>query len=106
MTAALPATGASQPQWTEEQYAAARIGYEIGYAHALMLAAERVDELDAVWRPVKRRSYEEQVAARIAEMQRYAAMAAERSGRPRRCYEGGPVDWETGRPTNGCGVAA
>lgn len=45
------------------------VAYEAGYARALVLAAERRDELDVIWSPIPRRSYEEQVADRIAEME-------------------------------------
>jgi hypothetical protein len=47
------------------------LAFRAGYANALAAAAERVDELDALWRPIPRPSYEEKVAARIAEMARH-----------------------------------
>lgn len=62
-----------------------RKGYEAGYAQALQDAAERVDELDAIWKTVPRPSYEQKVAARAAEM---AARAVTD-------YPGGPLPtWE------------
>lgn len=49
------------------------LAFEAGYAAALTLAAGRVDDLDVIWRPIPRPSHENVVAARIAEMERYAA---------------------------------
>src|SRR4051794_27126469 len=48
--------------------------YNQGYAdgrfdereYLLRVLAERVDELEAIWRPIRRKSYEEKVAERIA----------------------------------------
>lgn len=64
---------ARRPEWTPEQRDAAEVGYRRGYEAALALAAERVDELDALWQPIERPSHEEQVARRVAEMARIAA---------------------------------
>src|SRR4051812_44803031 len=45
-------------------------GYAAGRAderqYLLRILAERVDELDAVWRPIERKSFEEKVAERLA----------------------------------------
>lgn len=38
--------------------------YLAGYRHALWLAAQRVDELDATWQPIQRPTWEQQVAKR------------------------------------------
>jgi hypothetical protein len=46
--------------------------YEMGYRDALHDIATRQAELDAAWRPVGRASYEQRVAARIAEAERHA----------------------------------
>lgn len=49
------------------------LAYEVGYQQALTLAAERVDELDAVWRSYSRPTYEERVAERVAGFEACAA---------------------------------
>lgn len=46
--------------------------YAMGYRAALHDIATRHAELDAAWRPVGRASYEERVAARIADAERCA----------------------------------
>ena len=56
------------------------LAYELGYRCALTLAAERVDELDAIWRTVARPSYEERVARRVAELEHLAAAGNARWG--------------------------
>jgi len=57
--------------------------YEMGYRDALHDIATRQAELDAAWRPIGRASYEEKVAARIAESQRRAEQVrAELNRRP------------------------
>jgi len=65
---------------------------------------EDLAELREVWasRAEQRESYEQRVTGRIADMERCAAHLAvrmhEANGRLPWKYEGGPVDWETGRP--------
>ena len=54
----------------------------------------------------ERRTYEQLVADRLAEMDRAARVRAEREGRPYRIYPGGPVDWETGEPVRRLEIAA
>lgn len=84
------------PRWTDDQ-----VGYLVdvawdggrAYEHARIATAAA--ELDATWQPVGRRTYERQVADRIAEMERYAARQTWSTWRGR--YPGGPVDYETGR---------
>jgi len=72
--------------------------YETGYQDALTLAAERVDELDAVWRPIVRPTYEQKVADRICKMERHSEQLYAHLGRPGYVYRGGAVGWETGAP--------
>jgi hypothetical protein len=48
------------------------MAYETGYQHAITLAAERVDELDAIWRTVPRPTYEQNVAERVALFEHHA----------------------------------
>jgi len=74
------------------------VTYQAGYRRALELAAERVDELDAIWVPVQRPSYEERVASRVADMERAAAEVHAISGtRPFGGLDNGAVlpgvDW-------------
>jgi hypothetical protein len=79
-------TGPAQVAW--------EMAYETGYQHAITLAAERVDELDAIWRPVVRPTYEEKVRQRMAHFEAtFVRMFPDRTP-----YRGGPVDWDTGRP--------
>ena len=59
---------------------AAELAYEVGYQQALTLAAERVDELDAIWRTCERPTYEARVAERIAEFELHAAALHARCG--------------------------
>jgi hypothetical protein len=79
-------TGPAEVAW--------ELGYQTGYQHALILAAERRDELDAIWRPIRRPSYKEKVAGRVAGME----ATAKQMFPDRTPYAGGPVDWETGAP--------
>lgn len=48
------------------------VAYRQGYLAALSDVAAGHAELDAAWRPVGRRTYEQRVAERIAAMERYA----------------------------------
>jgi hypothetical protein len=57
-----------------------RLAYAAGYQRALTLAAERVDELDAIWRPIRRPTYEEKVAERVAQFSQVAAAVHARWG--------------------------
>jgi hypothetical protein len=58
--------------------------YDRGYADGrfdereemLTLLAENADALDATWKPIKRKSYEEKKAERLAEMEESARRAA------------------------------
>ena len=43
-------------------------GFRDGYTQALTHAAQRIDELDYIWQPIKRPTYEQVVAARIEAM--------------------------------------
>lgn len=45
-------------------------GRELERAELLRILAERRDEIDATWQTIPRPSYEERVAARVAEMER------------------------------------
>lgn len=79
-------------------------------AHALGRAYERAELAElavTTWAPIARRTHEQRVAERIAEMeaaaQRVATDLLDRYGRVPWTYTGGPVDWDTGRPL---GVAA
>lgn len=77
-------------------------GYATGYVDALTAVAERADALDRGWAPVWRRTPEDVIRERIAEMERLAQRLAghllDRYGRVPWQYCGGPVDYETGRP--------
>jgi hypothetical protein len=80
-------TGPGDVAWEE-------LAFELGYAHALCAAAERVDELDMLWRGVPRPTYEQKVADRVAEMQRHSERLYADLGRPAGyVYRGGPVSW-------------
>ncbi len=48
------------------------VAYHDGYRAALADIAAGHAELDAVWRPLGRRGYEQRVADRISEMERHA----------------------------------
>lgn len=69
---------------------------------------EDLAEMHSVWEDHadRRRTYEQRVADRMAEMDRSARARAEREGRPYRIHPGGPVDWETGQPVRILAVAA
>lgn len=82
----------------EQAEQAATLAFQLGREH------ERAElaELESTWKPLARKTYEQKVAERVAEMERHAARLAtellERHGRVPWTYTGGPVDWETGRP--------
>lgn len=91
------------PGWTPDKVAhAASLAYAKGYNDAREFLAETT----ATWRPLARKTHEEKVAERMAEMDATARRRAERLGYPYRIYPGGPVDWETGLPLQIMGVAA
>ncbi|MET7705452.1 hypothetical protein [Micromonospora sp. NPDC005413] len=76
-------------------------------AHAIGRAYERAELAElamTTWAPIARRTREQWVAARIAEMeaaaQRVATDLLDRYGRVPWTYTGGPVDWNTGRPVS------
>jgi hypothetical protein len=76
-----------------------RAGLQAGRRQAEARIAEAWDEVDATWRSVPHRSYEDRVAERVALFERCAAATAGALGRPDGWgYDGGPVDWETGIP--------
>ena len=90
----------------------ARLGEQLETAVALAFeqgrAYERGElaEMEATWKPLARKTYEQQVTARMAEMDRAARARAAREGRPYRPHPGGPVDWETGEPVRRLEMAA
>jgi hypothetical protein len=62
---------------------------------------EDLAELGCAWNDnaERRRTYEQRVTQRRAQMEADAARSNERLGRPPGYrYDGGPVDWETGSP--------
>ncbi|HKT00779.1 MAG TPA: hypothetical protein VJT31_14710 [Rugosimonospora sp.] len=79
------------------------VAFHQGYQAALHDIATRHAELDEAWKPIGRRSHEQQVAARIAEMEQHAQQrrarldrAARRADRPhrgRRDHVAGSDDW-------------
>ena len=73
---------------------------DLAYAAGVLAERERIGEamaeLDATWRAQGTVSYEQRVAARIAEMERHAANNPANTWRGN--YPGGPVDFETGAP--------
>lgn len=103
-TGALP-WPTSQPvvdrQWTTAEVSDLvgtvwRIARDAGIAERTAAGAA---ELDAWWNPVGRRTYAEQVAARVAEFEECAAAGYRRMGYQAGYeYRGGPVDFETGLP--------
>lgn len=75
----------------------ARLAFENGRAYERAeLAALEVYQ----WKPLARRTLEQAVTDRLAEMDQAARDQAARYGRPYRIYPGGPVDWQTGEPLN------
>lgn len=70
-----------------------------GYQQCLIEVAARGYELDDTWKPVARKTADQWVVERVADMERHAARLAAQMGRPPGYqYSGGPVDWHTGRP--------
>lgn len=77
----------------------AESAYWLGYQQCLIDTAARGYELDDEWKPVARKTADQWLAERLAEMERHAARLAQQMGRPPGYqYRGGPVDWHTGRP--------
>lgn len=104
--AAADALRSGQQNFTAAQVAALiHLAYETGRRHG---AAEDMAEVVACWHEFAepRRTREERVKARLAEMEAYARQRAAREGSPYRPYPGGPVDWETGRPVRHLEIAA
>lgn len=97
----LPGTG-----WCPPGGCAARRAAELELAVALAFEHGRAYEraelaaLDGTtWRPLARRTREQQHAERMAEMDQAAELVNAQLGRPPGwTYPGGHVDWETGRP--------
>lgn len=68
--------------------------FDAGQMYERHRIAELRAELDAVWRPIGRISYEQRIRDRIGEMEHHAARIAEQMGRPAGYrYTGGPVPW-------------
>ncbi|MGK5737253.1 hypothetical protein [Micromonospora sp. URMC 103] len=82
--------------------------YTAAEVHALLYAAyvrgrydADINDLHGTWTEMAepRATREMRVAQRLAEMEAAGRARAARDGRPYRIHPGGPVDWETGRPT-------
>lgn len=90
----------------------ARLGEQLQHAVALAFEQGRryeraeLAQLDTTWPPLARRTWEQGVAQRMAEMDSAARARAAREGRPYRPHPGGPVDWETGQPLRRLEIAA
>lgn len=84
-----PPGGCTARQAAELEHAAA-LAFESGRAY------ERAElaETEATWRPLARKTYEQQVAERIAEMERHAARQGWNTWRGQ--YPGGVIDYDTG----------
>jgi hypothetical protein len=67
--------------------------YEMGYRATLHDIATRHAEIDATWEPIGRRSYEDQVARRIAEMR--GSGRCLRDEMDRRAAQLPAIDWPT-----------
>ncbi|WFE45011.1 hypothetical protein [Verrucosispora sp. WMMD1129] len=78
----------------------------LAFEHGRAYERAELAEMESTWRPLARSTYEQKVAERMAEMDRAARDRAAHDGRPYRLHPGGPVEWETGRPVRGLGVAA
>ena len=82
--------------WTRDRVThALALAFESGRAHERARVGTELAALNATWRPLPRRTWHEQVAARVAEMEAYAAGMEWSIWRGQ--YPGGPVDFETGR---------
>ncbi len=78
----------------------------LAFEHGRAYERAELAATEATWKPLARKTYEQQVAERLAEMDRVARQAAERDGRQYRVHPGGPVDWETGQPVRRLEIAA
>lgn len=66
--------------------------YDAGYQQCLIDTAARGYELDDAWKLVARKTADQWLAERLAEMERWAAQLAEKMGRPAGyAYLGGPL---------------
>lgn len=75
----------------EVAYARA-VGESLGYQQCLIDTAARGYELDDAWKLVARKTADQWLVERLAEMERWAAQLAEKMGRPAGyVYLGGPV---------------
>ena len=92
-----------------------RTTYTAAEVHTLLYAAYArgrydadINELRGTWVEMAepRATREQRVQARLDEMDRDARARAAREGRPYRIYQGGPVDFETGKPARHLEVAA
>lgn len=72
---------------TGEAYAIA-LAYELGFRAGQHALATRCEALEGAWKPLRPRTWDEQVADRITQFEACAA----RSGRPE--HHGGPVAWD------------
>jgi len=68
--------------------------WQAGYAYAVDLIADVLDDVRYSVFPLPRYSHEERVQRRVGEMEAYA-LASRTTWRGQ--YPGGPVDFETGR---------
>lgn len=104
MTTLTPGTtlAAVEAMQTQETFTRAQAAYLIALAYETgrrQRLAEGLAETTACWaeHPTPQQVREQRVADRLAAMERY-------SGPP--TYQGGPVDWDTGRPLRGPEVSA
>lgn len=96
---------------TRRTYSRGEVAYLLHLAYLAGQTAavdEQVARIVCNWddRAHLRATYEQRVAAELADMDAAARARAAREGRPYRVHPGGPVDWETGRPARRLGVAA
>ena len=84
--------------WTDEQVSCLlMLAFDSGRTAT---ALDDVAEMHATWaeHPNPRQTRAERIAERVAEMETHAARLAADMGRPGYDYQGGPVEWTTGRP--------
>jgi hypothetical protein len=98
-----PGVGPNLPVYTERQAAElCDLAYQAGQLYERERIAAGRAELDTAWHAAGGRVHQQNTARRIAEMEQHAAKLAAKlfadHGRPPWLYDGGPVDWNTGRP--------